>query len=92
MSKWRMRSVRLPASRTTAKASGRRSSSFAPSASRLRNSPVLPCSAASESLAVSGSSALMRTTVRAYCLISRSFRLPKILVRTLSMDAGECVA
>ena len=40
-SKWRWPSVRLPASRTTAKASGSRSSSVAPSASRSRNSTVL---------------------------------------------------
>src|SRR5215813_955159 len=82
-SKWRMRRARLEASRTTAKASGRSSSSVAPSAWRFFSSSVLPRSAGSESLAIAGSSALIAATLRRYCFSRRSFRLPKILVRTL---------
>ena len=67
-SKWRMPSVRLPASRTTANASGSTSSSDAPSLTRLRNSSVLARSASSESAAIAGSSALIARTCWPYCL------------------------
>jgi len=99
-SKWRMRSARLPASRTTANASGSSCSIASRSAcalsgsaaaataaaTRLRNSSVFARSAASSSRAMSGSSALMRATVREYCFSRRSLRLPKILVRTLAIE------
>src|SRR5688572_21798506 len=82
-SKWRMRSVRLAASRTTANASGSSSSSARPSAWRFFSSSVLPRSCGSLSPASAGSSALICATAAEYCLSSRSLRLPKILVRTL---------
>src|SRR5512139_3882642 len=97
-SKWRMCSVRLAASRTTAKASGSSDSSVAPSARRLRNSAVLPRSSASLSPAIAGSRALICCTTPAYCFSSRSLRLPKIFLgmltrktrnlRRLSMESG----
>src|SRR5688500_11350579 len=77
-SKWRMRSVRLDASRTTAKASGSSSSSVAPSACRFFSSPVLARSASSESFSSAGSNALMACTTCAYCLSRRWLRLPKM--------------
>ena len=58
-SKWRMRSVRLEASRTTANASGSSSSSVAPSACRFFNSSVFARSASSDSFSSAGSSALI---------------------------------
>ncbi len=64
-SKWRISRVRFDASRTTANASGSRSSSVSPLANRSRNSGVLAASASFESAAISPSSALMRVTVLA---------------------------
>src|ERR671920_1662417 len=56
-SKGRIPSVRLETSRTTAKASGSKSSIVSPFASLSRNSPVFSRSCASESCSISGSSA-----------------------------------
>jgi hypothetical protein len=61
-SKWRMPSARLEASRTTANAGTRRSSSFLPAFSSALNSSVLAFSSASLSLAICGSRALMAST------------------------------
>ena len=71
-SKWRIPSVRLPASRTTAKTSGSIASSDSPSAKRARNSAVLARSSSSESAAIAGSSALTRSAVRRRRAMSRS--------------------
>ena len=83
-SKWRMPSTRTEASRTTAKASGRSSSVVAPLAMRSRNSCVLAFNSSSESACMAGSSLLMASHLRRYCLIRRSLRLPKIFVRSSS--------
>src|SRR5687767_1283221 len=77
-SKWRMRNVRLEASRTTAKASGSSSSSGAPSACRFFNSSVLARSASSDSFSSAGSSALIACTACEYCLSRRWLRLPNM--------------
>jgi hypothetical protein len=80
-SKWRICSVRLLASRTTAKASGSKSSSDSPLAIRSLNAGVFAASASFDSAAISGSNALIRRTSCAYCFNSRSLRLPKMRVR-----------
>jgi hypothetical protein len=87
-SKWRMRSVRFDASRTTAKASGRSSSSAVPSARRFLNSSVLPRSSASESFASAGSNALIALTACAYCFSRRSLRLPKMRAGKLQRNCA----
>ena len=76
--------TRCAASRTTAKASTNRSSVVAPLAMRSRNSCVLARSSSSESAFIAGSSLLISSTLRRYCLMRRSLRLPKILVRISS--------
>src|SRR6478735_7334565 len=92
-SKWRILSVRLDASRTTAKASFSSWSSVSPPAKRFLNSPVLARSSSSVSFANEGSSALICATAWEYCLISRWLRLPKIrvgrLARALSIPRGK---
>ncbi len=87
-SKWRICSTRLPASRTTAKASGRIASSVSPAAMRSLNTAVFACSSASDSAAIAGSSALICRTVWPYCFSRRSLRLPKMRVRMFEIMAG----
>ena len=92
-SKWRILTVRQPASRTTAKASGRISSSAARSAclissgsvspsrraaNRALNSAVLAISSESESFCISGSSTLIPAIIGTSFLMTRSFDVPKI--------------
>src|SRR5215475_6369386 len=84
-SKWRMFKVRLPASRTTANASGRTWSSVSPFARRCLNSSVLARSSASLKDSMRGSRALMARTVCMYLLISRSLRLPKIFLSRVAI-------
>ena len=80
-SKWRMFSTRLPASRTTANASGRRSSSVAPLASRCRNSAVMALSSASDLACMAGSSSPMRATSGRIAFSVRAFLVPKTCLR-----------
>src|SRR5690606_13849888 len=82
-SKWRMPSLRRAASRVAAKASGSRSSSAVPFASRSRNSAVLFLSSSSLSFSNSASSALTAATWRDMARSRRSLRLPKIFLMTL---------
>src|SRR5690606_20169249 len=70
--------TRLPASRATAKASGRSWSSVSPLATRDLNSSVLPLSCSSERASICSSRALIALTVLSMRLTSRSFLLPKI--------------
>ena len=79
-SKWRIFSTRLLASRQTANASGRISSSVLPAATRCLNSAVLACSSASDNFSIVASKALMSRAFFLYCLSSRWLRLPKIWV------------
>src|SRR3989344_3942005 len=79
-SKWRIPSVRLEASRTTAKASCSRSSSASPFETRVLNSAVLARNCSSLSGAMPASSALIRATSCCMRLIRRVLRLPNILV------------
>ena len=84
--------TRRPASRTTANASGRRSSSVSPLARRVLNSAVLPRSCSSLSALIAGSNALMSATRGRNRFSSRSFCVPTILVRswpTLEEDASH---
>ena len=83
-SKWRWPSTRLAASRTVAKASGIRSSSVSPPASRVRNSSVIARS--SSSLMATKSSSMALTAFA----IPSSWRriLPSPMRRILSMMAG----
>ena len=83
-----MLSARLPTSRTTANASGSRSSRVAPWAKRCLNSEVFPLSWSSDSLEIEGSRLLMRTTRGWRALMSRSNLLPKIFLRTVSTING----
>src|SRR5579872_1136310 len=100
-SKCRICTLRQPASRTTAKASGKISSSAARSAAliasasvmpsslalmRVRNSSVLARSSSSESFWIPGSSALMVATAGVKRLMARSFAVPKTFVRALSKN------
>jgi hypothetical protein len=82
-SKWRIFRVRLPPSRTTAKASGRMSSSELPWVTRWRSACTSPRSSSSLIFSYCNSMAPMRSTTRRYCLSRRSLRLPKIWVRSL---------
>src|SRR5690606_23785426 len=84
-SKWRMFSVRLAASRTTANASGSRSSSVSPFSRRSRNSSVLARSCASDNATICGSSALICSTTREYRFSSRSLGSPNIFLTSPSM-------
>src|SRR6185503_1689166 len=88
-SKCRMFSVRRPASRTTAKASGSTSSSDSPSATRWRNSAVLARSCSSVSALVWASSELICATIGAIRLSSRSLAVPKTFARALSMIIAD---
>src|SRR5260370_247552 len=90
-SKWRIRTVRRAASRQTANASGRSSSSGSPSVRRLRNSSDLARSPAASSACAAGSSALIAWTAGCMRLTSRSCLVPKIARRTasiISIDYG----
>src|SRR5512139_458081 len=89
-SKCRMLSVRLPASRTTANASGSRSSSASPLPARVLNSAVFARSSSSASAEIAGSSALILRTACAYCFSRRSLRLPKMRVRILEIIGLSC--
>src|SRR3989441_1032228 len=80
-SKWRMPRWRRAASRHTAKASTRTSSTSSPSATRLRSSSVLVASPASSSRCISGSSALICSTIGVRRLTSRSCLVPKMARR-----------
>src|SRR5688572_1260847 len=88
-SKCRMLSVRRPASRTTEKASGSRSSSVCPCWKRDRNSSVLARSCSSESDWTDGSSALISVTTGARRFSSRSLAVPKTFARALSMIIAD---
>src|SRR5262245_55045910 len=84
-----MCSTRLPASRTTAKASAISSSSDSPCARRALNSAVLPRSCSSERRWTSGSNAFTRSTSGRSRLISRSFCVPKTLARSWPTISGN---
>ena len=79
-SKWRMPSTRREPSRTTAKASGSRSSSVSPAASRCLNCAVMPTSLSSVSPCIFGSSALMRSTTDRYSAMYLSLLSPRNLL------------
>src|SRR6266849_1781851 len=77
-SKWRISTVRRAASRHTAKASGRTSSSGSPPSIRFLNSSDFARRPASSSAATDGSSALMAWTTGIIRLTSRSCLAPNI--------------
>src|SRR5436305_1830960 len=79
----RMWTERQAASRATAKAGIRMSSSVAPLSSWVLSSAVLARNSSSESGLICGSSSLMAATAGSNLLTSRSCWLPKILVRTV---------
>src|ERR1019366_1802706 len=87
-SKWRILRNRRPASRTTAKASMRRSSMEAPCAMRSLKSMVLAARSMSDSWRIWGSRSPMAATVGSMPLISRSVLVPKIFARTSSTIMG----
>ena len=78
-SKWRIPSVRRPASRTAAKASGSSWSRVSPAARRSRNFTVSARRPASSSASNCGSSALTRSTTRRMRFSSRLFLVPTSL-------------
>src|SRR5215208_5826394 len=78
-SKGRMPKVRLDASRTTAKASGKMSSRVSPPSSLSRNSSVLARSSSSESFSTSGSRAVTASTAFWSALTFRPSPTRKIL-------------
>jgi len=80
-SKWRSPSTRRLTSRTTANASGSKSSSVSPLPNRSLNSAVLRGKASSGRSRQADSSALMRATPSPNCLRSRSFLEGKNLLR-----------
>src|SRR5919202_1187066 len=82
-SKGRCPKVRLAASRTTAKASCKMSSSVSPSASLSRNSSVFARSSSSESFSISGSRADTATTLFWSALTFRPSPIRKIFVNRL---------
>src|SRR6266850_666257 len=84
-SKWRMPTVRRAASRHTANASVRTSSTVSLPASRFLNSSDFARSPASSSGCSDGSSALMATTVGIIRLTSRSCLVPKIFFSRASI-------
>src|SRR5262245_48622289 len=84
-----MFSVRRPASRTTANASGRRSSSVSPFSSRWRNSAVLPRSCGSVRAWTEGSRELICATAGAIRLSSRSVAVPNTFAIALSMIIAD---
>ncbi len=78
-SKWRMPSVRMLASRTSAKASGRTSSSLRPFWTCSFHSAVSRGISSVRSAFMRGSSSFTRTTMGARRLSSRSFFVPMTL-------------
>src|ERR1700722_14105401 len=78
-SKWRIPTVRLPASRTTAKTSGSIASSDSPCSSRFLNSAVFACSSASGSAENCSSKALTARAGRRRRATSRSLPSTKLL-------------
>src|SRR5215212_2583240 len=82
-SKGRIPKVRLDASRTTAKASGRMSSRVSPCASLSLNSSVLSRSSSSERFSTSGSKAVTAATPFWRALTFRPSPIRKILVNKL---------
>src|SRR5437867_4090237 len=84
-SKWRMPTVRLAASRQTANASVRTSSTVSLPASRFLNSSDLARSPATSSGWSDGSSALMAPTIGIIRLTSRSCLVPKIFFSRASI-------
>ena len=88
-SKWRMLSTRRPPSRTTAKASGSRSSRVAPFARRSRNSTVFPARSWSDSARRAGSNVPIWPTTGRMRFSSRSFRVPTMRVRMELIMLGD---
>ncbi len=76
--------VRLDASRTQAKASGRMSSSVSPPAKRFLKSCVLARSCSSERELSSDSNALIDSTTGSSFFKTRSFRVPPIILEIKS--------
>ena len=81
ISKCRRPSALSPASRTTAKTSGRISSSVSPSAKRCLNSGVLAASCLSSSAFMSSAKALICLTILPMRFSSRLLRVPKKFFR-----------
>src|SRR2546427_6809302 len=84
-SKWRMPTLRRAASRQTAKASVRTSSTVSPPARRFLNSSDFARRAVSSSGWSDGSSALMAATMGIIRLTSRSCLVPKIFFSSASI-------
>ncbi len=80
-----MSSVRLAASRTTAKASCSNASSASPCARRALNSSVLARNSLSESVFSAGSSAFIRATSCIMRFIRRSLRVPNTFFASVTI-------